>query len=432
MSTTSIRIPFLHSDGLTRAGRHIALAVKSSENLAVLLVHVHGIERLCATVGHQRAAEMLGMFHSQLLSIARQDDAIERIGDRKFIVMLHGLRNRGHVSLAAKKIERMAQQTIASEIEKSALRTTIGVVMCPEQGNDAHEIIRSAEVASLAGSRKQESVNFFETQAAEQLFVDWGLEGRLAAALESGDLELFYQPKICLRTNAIVGAEALMRWQEPEIGTISPDVFISLAEQTGQIAELTNFAIQRACRQLNEWQDSLPGLTMAVNITPTIIQNAEIVDVLQSAANIWSVPPGHLTMEVTENALMADRDASHVVLTRIREFGARVSIDDFGTGYSSLAYLKEIPADELKIDRSFVMGMLADSGDYKIVEHSIRIAESFGLSVVAEGIESAALLAELRKLGCNYGQGFFISKPVPASEFETLCRKSAGAKSLNH
>lgn len=426
MSTNSVRIPFLHSDGLTRAGRHIAQAVKKNENLAVLLVHVHGIERLCATVGHLRAGEMLGAFHSQLSSLARQDDAIERIGERKFIVLLHGLRNRGHVSLAAQKIERLARQNIADNVEKSAFRITIGVVMCPEQGNDAQEIIRSAEIASLDGSRKQEAINFFELQAAERLFVDWGLEGRLATALESGDLELYYQPKICLQTNAIVGAEALMRWHEPEIGSISPEVFVSLAEQTGQIGELTSFAVQRACRQLSEWQDSLPGLTMAVNITPTIIQSPEIVDVLQSAASIWNVPPQDLTMEVTENALVADRETSHAVLTRIREFGARVSIDDFGTGYSSLAYLKEIPADELKIDRSFVMGMMNDAGDYKIVQHSIRIAESFGLSVVAEGVESAALLEELRKLGCNYGQGFFISEPVTAAEFEQLCRDSAG------
>lgn len=171
----------------------------------------------------------------------------------------------------------------------------------------------------------------------------------------------------------------------------------------------------------------MPELNIAVNITPSIIQTFEIIDVLESATGIWGVPPAALTMEVTENALMADPETSHEVLTGIRELGCRVSIDDFGTGYSSLEYLKKIPADELKIDRTFVMNMLSDPGDHKIVEHSIRIAESFGLSVVAEGVESAAMLAELREFGCHYAQGYVICRPVPASDFEEFCRKSSGA-----
>lgn len=183
--------------------------------------------------------------------------------------------------------------------------------------------------------------------------------------------------------------------------------------QLTQIVDLTHFAIQRACRQINEWRGLLPGLNIAVNITPSIIQNFDIIDVLHSATGIWGVRPDALTMEVAENALMADPETSHEVLTQIRDLGCRVSIDDFGTGYSSLEYLKKIPADELKIDRTFVMNMLSDLGDYKIVEHSIRIADSFGLSVVAEGVESSEMLDELRKFGCKYAQGYVICRPVP-------------------
>ena len=424
MSTAPVRLPFPPSDGFAQAGRCIALAVKSEQDLAVLLVHVHGVERLCATLGHRRAGQVLDDFHAELCTIARENDAVERIGDRKFAVLLQGLHNRGHVSLAAQKIERIARQTMSGHIEQSALRTTIGVVLCPEQGDDAHELMRSAEIATLDGRRKNESVCFFETQSADQLIVDWGLEGRLATALECGDLELHYQPKISLSADKLVGAEALMRWYDPEIGPVSPQVFVDLAESTGQIVDLTHFAIQRACRELSAWQAVRPDLGVAVNITPSIIQNPEIIDVLEGAASIWDVRPAALTMEVTENALMADPETSHDVLTRIRDFGARVSIDDFGTGYSSLAYLKEIPADELKIDRSFVMGMLTDDGDHKIVEHSISIAKSFGLSVVAEGVESAEMLEALRRLGCDYAQGYFIGKPVPASEFEAFCGTS--------
>ena len=420
MSTTSIQIPYLQHGGLSNAGRHIGNAVRAHKDLAVLIVHVQEVERLCAELGHERAGEVLDDLFMRLRTIARDDDAVERIGDRKFAVLLSGLRNRGHVTLAANKIGRLATELVEDSSKKIKLNTTIGIALCPQNGKDPSELMRLAEIASLDGCRKHSPVCFFEEQAATQLFSDWGLELRLEDALQSGDLEVYFQAKTCLKTNRIAGAEALMRWHEPEIGQISPDVFIALAESTGRIIDLTQFAVQSACRRLAEWQKTKPDLSVAVNVTPSIIQNREIIDVVQSATSIWGVSPRSLTLEVTENALMEDREASHDVLTALRDLGARISIDDFGTGYSSLAYLKEIPADELKIDRSFVMGMHSDSGDRKIVEHTIGIAKSFGLRVVAEGIENQKILDELRQLGCDFGQGYFISRPIPADEFEQL------------
>ena len=321
------------------------------------------------------------------------------------------------------------------------LSTTIGVAVCPSQGIDASELMRFAEIASLNGRHSDLSVCFFESDAAHQMLVDWGMQKRLQTAMAAGDLELHYQPKTSIQTGAVVGAEALMRWYEPEIGPISPDVFINLAESTGQIAELTYFAIQSACHQLSNLRDDDNDLTIAVNVTPSLIRGREIIDAVRSATSIWGVDLSSLTLEVTENALMEDREATHEILTELRRAGVRISIDDFGTGYSSLGYLKDIPADELKIDRSFVMGMLDDPDDFKIVKHTIEIARSFGLDVVAEGIESEAMLDELRKLGCDYGQGYFICKPVPAAEFhdfirqeEKRCKRGAGNQNrrLNH
>jgi len=393
-----------------------------------MFVYVHGVERLCAAIGHTKAGEVLDEFRDNLAAMARDADAIERIGHRKFVVLLHGLRNRGHVNLAAQKIQRIARSIASADVEKRPLKVSIGVVLCPEQGTDEYEIMRLAEIAALDCRRKKEPVSFYEASSAYELFMDWGLEDRLDKALESGDLELRFQPQVSCRTGTVIGAEALMRWHEAEIGDISPEIFIDLAESTGQIGKLTDFAIQQACRYLSAWQETLPELNVAVNLAPALIQTLEILDVLKSATSIWGVRPGGLTLEVTENALIADREASHEVLTRLRDFGTRVSIDDFGTGYSSLAYLKEIPADELKIDRSFVMGMLTDAGDYKIVEHSIGIARSFGLKVVAEGVENAEMLEALRKLECDFAQGFHVCKPVPANEFEAFCRRPGRAK----
>lgn len=426
MSTTSIQLPFFQAEEMARAGRKIASATQNGDDFAVLIVHVLGIERLCASIGHQKAGSILDGFFSELRTIAREKDAVERIGDRKFLVVLHGLRNRGHVRLAAQKIERIAAKCAPAELPLNSLKTSVGIAMYSERREDEFELMRLAEVASLDGLQKGESINFYEAQSAERLVMDWGLEDRLGRALESGDLDLHFQPQISCETGNIIGAEALMRWNEPEIGAISPDVFIELAESTGQIAELTHFAIQQACRHLGKWQDLFPEFSVAINVTPSTIQNMDIVDTIKSASSIWGVSPSALTIEVTENALMTDRESSHAVLTCIRDFGARVSIDDFGTGYSSFAYLKELPADELKIDRSFVMGMLTDESDRKIVEHSIGIAKSFGLHVVAEGVEDAESLDHLRKLECDIAQGYFICKPLPAVEFEAFCRKSVG------
>ena len=412
----------MQNDGLARASHRISRALGKNQNMAVMIVRVRDVERLCASQGHKQTAALLDEIYADLGSIGRENDTIERIGDRKFVVLLNGLKNRGHATLAARKIERVALKTGSKHEAMPKLRTNIGVALCPQQGDDPNEILRLAEIASLDGSRNGKSVCFFEEKSAQQLFEDWGMEQRLHAALESGDLELYFQPKTCLRNREIIGAEALMRWNEPELGPISPEVFIDLAESTGQIVELTHFAVQTACRRLNEWSQLLPDLQIAVNIAPSVIKDTDIIEALQSATKIWNVRADRLTLEITENALLGDREVIHEVLTKIREFGCRVSIDDFGTGYSSLSYLKRIPADELKIDRSFVMGMLSDSGDHKIVQHTISIAKSFGLSVVAEGIESDAMFSELQVFGCDYAEGYFISKPLPAEEFAEFCR----------
>ncbi|MDX1500092.1 MAG: bifunctional diguanylate cyclase/phosphodiesterase [Woeseiaceae bacterium] len=418
MSTTSIQLPFLRSDGLAQARRRIEKAVSRRREIAVMIVHLRDVESVCASVGHERCRTVLDDFHARLMAIARNEDAVERIDDRKFAVLLSGMSNRAHVGLAAKRIERLAREASGDHGLEPGFTSNIGIALCPAQGREAAELLRFAEIASIDGRNSGTPAEFFEARSADRMFADWGMERRLDSALNGGDLELYFQPKLCLRTNRIAGAEALLRWQEPEIGPISPAVFVELAEATGQIAELTQFAIQNACRRRSESTAAGPDWNVAVNVTPSTIRTPAIVDWVESATRIWNVRPSCLTLEVTESALMEDQQASHAVLTRLREIGARVAIDDFGTGFSSLAYLKQLPADELKIDRSFVVGMHDDPDDYKIVEHVIGLARSFGLSVVAEGVENADVLQELRALGCDYAQGYCIHRPVPFAAFE--------------
>ncbi|HEU4517375.1 MAG TPA: EAL domain-containing protein, partial [Steroidobacteraceae bacterium] len=263
-----------------------------------------------------------------------------------------------------------------------------------------------------------------------ELVAGWDLETQLANALEHGDLVMNYQPKLSLPKLEVVGCEALMRWNRPDAGNVPPEIFIDVAEMTGQIDPLTRFAFHRALRQLGEWPKNLGPVGVAVNVTPSIICNPELVEAIRAAADEYSVPLGRLTVEVTENALMMDRERSHRVLTELREMGVRISIDDFGTGHSSLAYFKRIPADELKIDKSFVMNMLAEPADARVVEQIIALGHGFGLEVVAEGVETAEAAAKLAAMGCDFAQGFHYAKPLPPKELAAWAqewRRSHGA-----
>jgi diguanylate cyclase (GGDEF)-like protein len=384
--------------------------------IAVLVVYVHQLERLFASAGHVNAGRMLDELRNRLSQVMKSGDYFARLGDRKFVYVLSNLRNEGHALLAANKILRTGAEPVAAAGQQASLRLTVGIAMFPAHGRAPEELMQHAEIALLEAWKTQQPTVVYTERHAEELAAGWNLETQLANALEHGDLVLNYQPKLSLPGLQLTGVEALMRWNRADVGNVPPEIFIDLAEMTGQIDPLTRFAFHRAFRQLGEWPKSLGALGVAVNVTPSIICNPELVEAIRSAAGLWSVDLSRLTVEVTENALMADRERSHRVLTELRELGARVSIDDFGTGYSSLSYLKQIPADELKIDKSFVMNMLTDPADGRIVEQVVALGHSFGLEVVAEGVESAEVAARLAALGCDCVQGFHYAKPLPPQE----------------
>lgn len=404
-------------EGIDRVVERINLAVTQAGKLAVVVIFVDNMDRVCATDGHLLAGKAVREFHQRLDELARNGGLVVQLSDRKFALLLSEFRNEGHVRLAAQKVQRLIEKASRSNLEKTALQATMGITLVSGSCSDPQQILRFAEIAMLDGQRNDERVTFHHEENADDVAAEWNLEQKLANALEDGKLELHYQPKLELKSNRIVGAEALMRWHDPERGWIPPGKFIGVAERSGLITDLTYFCMQRACRQLSQWRDIADGFAVSVNTPPTSIRDREILDVLRIATSIWDVDPGSLVLEVTENALMVDPGTTHGILTAVREFGSRVSIDDFGTGYSSLAYLKEVPADELKIDRSFIQNMLSDPGDYKIVEHAASLAKIFGLGVVAEGVENQETLNVLWAMGCDYAQSFFICKPLPADEF---------------
>ncbi len=398
---------------------HARLAAREAKlyGIAVIVVYVHQLERLSASAGPINAGRMVDELRNRLAQVIRPGDYFARLGERKFVFVLSNLRNEGHALLTANKILRTGAEPVAAGGQHSNFRLSTGVAMYPAHARSPEALMQCAEVALLEAWKTQQPTVVYTDRKTEELVAGWDLESQLANALEHGDLVLNYQPKLSLPKLEVAGVEALMRWNRPDAGNVPPEIFIDVAEMTGQIDPLTRFSFHRALRQLGEWPKSLGAISVAVNVAPSIISNPELVEVIKGAASVSSVSLERLTVEVTENALLVDRERSHRVLTELRELGVRISIDDFGTGYSSLAYLKQIPADELKIDRSFVINMLADEADGRIVEQVVALGHSFGLEVVAEGVESAEAAAKLAAIGCDYAQGFHYSKPLPPKEF---------------
>jgi EAL domain-containing protein (putative c-di-GMP-specific phosphodiesterase class I) len=250
------------------------------------------------------------------------------------------------------------------------------------------------------------------------------MENALRRALERDEFELHYQPKIAILTGHIAGAEALLRWRNPELGMVSPAEFIPIAEECGLIVDIGDWVLRAACDQAARWERAgFPPLTVSVNVSrPQLAQN-RLVETLQSLSAANRLGPNRIVLELTESLLMDDAEASIRMLRTLREMGIALSLDDFGTGYSSLAYLKRFPLDELKMDRSFIAAVPGSPADVAIVQTIIVLARSLGLKVVAEGVETAAQLRFLAELGCDEYQGFLYSKPVPAPQLEQLRRQ---------
>ncbi len=405
-----------YADCLEAVRARLAAREAKLFGIGVLVVYVHQLERLLASAGHANAARMLDELRNRLSQVSRPGDYFARLGDRKFVFVLSNLRNQGHALLAANKILRAGAEPVAAGGQHASFRLSVGVAMYPGHARTPETLLQCAEIALLEAWKTQQPTVVYTDRKAEELTAGWDLETQLASALEHGDLVLNYQPKLSLPKLEFVGVEALMRWNRPDAGNVPPEIFIDVAEMTGQIDPLTRFAIHRALRQLGEWPKGMGPVGVAVNVTPSIICNSELVEVIKGAAGLWSVGLERLTVEVTENALMVDRERSHRILVELRELGVRVSIDDFGTGYSSLSYLKQIPADELKIDKSFVMNMQSDAADARIVEQVVELGHAFGLEVVAEGVESAEVAERLGAIGCDYAQGFHFARPLPPAD----------------
>jgi diguanylate cyclase len=305
------------------------------------------------------------------------------------------------------------------------VRARVGIALYPDHGTTAGDLIQQAGTAMQLAKENKVAYALYSPKADKQKKYLLELAGKLNEALEHNELALFYQPKICMNSGRVLGVESLARWHHPENGVIPPDVFIQVAENTGMIHRLSRWVLEAALRQSHHWREKGIHLPVAINLSPQDVHDDDLVDYIEEIAGRWQLEPGLLDIEITESAIMEDPESARKQMTRLRAMGISLYIDDFGTGFSSLASLKKLPFDALKIDKSFVMDMLTDPDAKVIVNSTITLAHELNLSVVAEGVETKEIWAELKTLGCNTAQGYFMAKPMPTAALETWLRESS-------
>ncbi|MGH2870948.1 MAG: putative bifunctional diguanylate cyclase/phosphodiesterase, partial [Solirubrobacteraceae bacterium] len=309
-----------------------------------------------------------------------------------------------------------------------AVEASIGIAVYPDQGADVQTLIQHADVAMYDCKRESAQYTFYDDATHESDVSRLTLVAELRRAIAQGELVLHYQPKAALESGEVRSVEALLRWIHPERGTVYPDSFIPIAQETGLIGPLTLYVIEQALRQGRAWRDIGIELAISVNISTRNLLNRELPSQVAELLARWEMEPKWLELEVTESAMLANPKRAKRVLTELSQLGLRLSIDDFGTGYSSLAYLRQLPVDEIKIDRSFVLGMAQQADDAVIVRSTVDLGRNLGLEVVAEGVETLEAWNRLRELGCNVAQGYFLSRPVPADELAQWLRTRPGVQ----
>lgn len=400
----------------------LQLASRHGTGLAVMFIDLDRFKIVNDTLGHHAGDQLLKEAAVRLKQCLRDSDTIARQGGDEFVVLIEQVSEALDLSGMARKLLFQLSQPFMLLGQEFHISASIGISVYPHDGGDANTLMKNADVAMYRA--KEQGRNTFQYYTAENnihSIEKLALENSLRRALERNEFEVYYQPKVDVHTQQIVGAEALLRWRHPEMGLVSPVRFIPLAEETGLILQIGAWALRDVCRQARAWQNAgLPLISVAVNLSARQFHDVELPDIIANALATSGLTPNFLELEITESMIMQGRDQATQILQRFRDLGTHVSIDDFGTGYSSLSYLKRFPIDALKIDRSFVNDLPHDTDDAAITQAIIAMAHSLKLQVVAEGVETVEQLEFLRELGCDQIQGYLFSKPVPAEAFAAL------------
>jgi diguanylate cyclase (GGDEF)-like protein len=408
-------MPSVRSGLFSRISTIIEEGIKPDHWLGLLIIDVKDFRTINRVYGFSCGDALLEHIMAELLNLSSSPDLCYHLSDDEFAVLIPNINTPSLTGLAANKI--------ATELNKQFLWKDVDLVVSVNIGASAidalgttERLVLSAEHALSTAKKDNLIFHIDDIDTSQGDKSELGLRAEFKQALYENELELFYQPKISLHTEQQFTSEALLRWRHPERGFVPPDTMLPISEKIGLSLELTQWVLNTAFRQLKQW----PGKdspNIAINLSAKVVDSPELLNIVKNSLKIWDMDPGRVTLEVTESAIIEDKKSSFNNLTQLRDLGVKISIDDFGTGYSSLEYFKDIPADELKIDRSFITHIDSDEADRKIVSHIIDLAHSFKMGVVSEGIETAEALEIITSMGCDYGQGYFIAKPIPFPDY---------------
>jgi diguanylate cyclase (GGDEF)-like protein len=405
--------------GLARA---IKRSNRHQKRFAVMFVDFDGFKRFNDTLGHGVGDAMIKACGERLAGVLREDDTAARFGGDEFVLVLENLTKASDAAVVAEKVLSCCAEPLVIDGRELRVTACIGVSIYPEDGADGETLVKNADTAMYRAKDKGHgSCQFYAAQMNAQGAERLVLEDGLRRAIERGELELHYQPKMDLHTQRIVGVEALMRWRHPTLGLVSPAQFISIAEDTGLIVPLGKWALQTACAVARDWQQrGLPPLQMSVNLSPRQLTSPTLIADISEVLATSGLDPTLLELEITEGAMMKSPEQAAALLQEIRGMGIGLAIDDFGTGYSSLSYLTRFPLSTVKIDRSFVHDLSTHPDAQALIQGIITLAHGLRMKVVAEGVETAEQLAYLRSHGCDQIQGYWLCKPMPAQDALTF------------
>jgi diguanylate cyclase (GGDEF)-like protein len=396
----------------------IAHAQHEQTGAALLLIDLDRFKEINDTLGHHYGDQLLIQAAERIRQAVRADDTVARLGGDEFAVLLPYIAGAHDVAAAAARLHDALQQPFELGGLSLTVAGSIGAAIHPDHGATADELLQHADIAMYTAKTRHTGYTLFDAAQDHADPRKLTLASDLRRGIDQGQLVLHYQPKVDTQTGTVLGAEALVRWQHPQHGLIPPDEFITLAEQTGLITPLTRFVLDTAVRQCRTWLDTGHRLSVAVNVSTHRLLDLDFPAEVADRLTHWRLPAANLTLEITESAIMTDPDRALHVVQQLHDLGVHLSIDDFGTGYSSMAYLKNLPVQELKIDRTFVTAMTSNDRDAIIVRSTAELGHHLGLRVIAEGVEDAATWHQLNALGCDAIQGYYVSRPITADQFQ--------------